>query len=107
MRGQRLSLRGRFPQRIPGVMGPIRVEISDDLMEKHGAWGMANYTDRVITIDADVLEAKDRGWVWKIFWHEVAHFWMEDTGVASGLGKKMKEQICDAYAAARVKEMGG
>lgn len=99
------NLRGRFPNAVRGVLGSIRVEITDDLMEKHGAWGMANYSDRVITIDADVLEGKDRGWVWKIFWHEVAHFWLEDSGVGSGLSKEQKEQICDAYAAARVTEM--
>jgi hypothetical protein len=99
------KLSQKLPKKIQGILGPIRVIIRPDLREQHGALGMANYSDRIIEIDSAELEAKDRQWLWKIFWHEVAHFWLEDSGVGAGFTKDQKEQLCDASAAARVREM--
>jgi hypothetical protein len=99
------KLSQKLPKKVTGLLGPIRVTIQPELQERYGALGMANYTDRVIEVDVDVLKAKDRQWPWKIFWHEVCHFWLEDSGVGAGLTKDQKEQLCDAYAAHRVKEM--
>jgi hypothetical protein len=104
--GQAYKLSQRkLPKRVQGILGPIRVTIKSDLRERTGALGLANYSDRVIEIDADELESKDPQWLWKVFWHEVCHFWLEDSGVGSGFTKDQKEQLCDAYAASRVKEM--
>lgn len=99
------KLSQKLPKKMLGLLGPIIVQIQPDLQERTGAIGMANYTDRILSIDPDVLDAKDKQWPWKVFWHEVGHFWLEDSGVGAGFTKEQKEQLCDAYAASRVKEM--
>ena len=102
----------KLPNVWPGVLGPIKIKLVKDLKDEsdHYLWGWAIFTERVILLEKRMLKM-DPVFLWRTFFHEVGHMWMEDTGrnVSGGadaaMTKAEREAWCEAYATSRVAEM--
>lgn len=44
---------------------------------------------------------------WRVYWHEWAHVLLEDSGLSNGITLELEEALCDAIAAARMRERFG
>ncbi len=66
-------------------------------------WGLWEDHVRTITIDSTAPMAHQ----WKVFYHEVAHAWLADSGLENGLTHEMAEALCDAIGAGRFRERFG
>jgi hypothetical protein len=90
-----------IPTEVLGLIGPIRVEIVDGLVDEKGApvQGLWLTGPRVIQIAKSEHPAND----WWTFYHELTHSWIEDLRIAMPLATE--ERICDGVALARVQEM--
>lgn len=105
------KLPAKLPTVVYGLNGPIKVKLVKDLKspfanEAHeDIWGVAIYPDREIRIEADALGAKDLAFAWRIFYHEVGHFFLEESGLGAAMTRAEKEKFCESYATHRVAEM--
>lgn len=90
-----------LPTTAPSVLGPVAVERVVDLRDSNGVACLGTWTStlRLIRLDASLPLAA----AWHTYWHEWTHVALYDVGVK--LKKAKEEQICDALATARVREM--
>lgn len=86
----------RYPKTIRGLAGPISIRTSDDLLSVKGAFGIAEYGPRQITLDSGLSPVAARS----TLAHELVHFALFDSGSHNGMEKDVEERLCDALASA-------
>lgn len=86
---------GWVPVRL--VKGLTRGNASEELL------GLAEYRPRRISIEAGMTREQQ----WEVFYHELMHMTLYDSGLANLFSTKKKEAICDASALARMRERFG
>ncbi len=87
---------------VPSVLGPVpvvRVAGLRALENGEECMGIWRPQERDVRIEAETTAVG----AWHTFWHEWAHIVFYDAGVR--IEKALEEQICDALATARVREM--
>lgn len=86
---------GWVPVRL--VRGLTRGSANEELL------GLAEYRPRRISIEASMTREQQ----WEVFYHELMHMTLYDSGLANLFSTKKKEAICDAAAIARMRERFG
>ncbi len=86
---------GWVPVRL--VRGLTRGNANEELL------GLAEYRPRRISIEASMTREQQ----WEVFYHELMHMTLYDSGLANLFKTKVKEAVCDAAAVARMRERFG
>lgn len=74
------------------IHGPFLVTDNDAWLDKENAMGVFRTHERVIHIHTNVSDDDRR----RIFFHEMVHLALNDSGVSNILTKKKEEAVCDA-----------
>jgi hypothetical protein len=88
----------RLPSVVEGVAGPIVVRAVANLRAKDGERCLGHWddADRLLQVDADLTgEALER-----VFYHELVHSALDDTGCCALLGARVSEALCDGIGTA-------
>lgn len=90
-----------IPKSIPHILGPIKVEIVDNLRDSKGGevYGLYHPFTRTIQLAGGMEPVVQ----WSTLWHERTHADIADIGVA--INEDQEEAICNAIALCRVHEM--
>jgi hypothetical protein len=94
-----------IPSSVHGVGGLIRVRFATRKVGNPGepAWGSWTPSKRLICIDR---RAEPR-YRWRVYFHEVHHAALDDSGLSELITERMEEALCEAYASARMCERFG
>jgi hypothetical protein len=93
-----------IPATLAGPAGPVRVELSRDVVvDGDSAWGAFYEGERVIRIDTTAATAHQL----RVFYHEATHVALSDAGLEDVIPPAMQEAICNAVATARMAELRG
>lgn len=92
----------RLPRQVMGLGGPIEVVRRRRIIEgKDDCWGLWDRERRRISI----LMAIPMEHQWRVFYHEMTHAMLTDSGLEEFLEDKTHEAICHAIASGRIQEM--
>ena len=94
-----------LPRRMQGVGGPVVVKRRKALLTEDGreAWGLWDAEHRTIWI-APRLPLQMQ---WRVFYHELMHVALSDSGLENVWPADGVEALCDAVASARIVERLG
>lgn len=96
-----------LPTSLDAPGGTVEVVTVDTDGFKHNdgidCWGMYDESTRRITI-CGKIPPRHR---WKVYYHEVAHVAIVDSGLDDLLDDKLHEALCNAFAAQRMRERFG
>ncbi len=95
----------QIPASVQGVGGPIRVRMVKRETGDHGelAWGTWEMATRTIRIERGAKPAQR----WRVFYHELHHSALDDSGLSELITDAMEEAFCQAVASARMVERFG
>ena len=94
-----------LPRRVQCVGGPVVVKRQKGLLteDKCDAWGLWDAEHRTIYITPRLpLEMQ-----WRVFYHELMHVALSDSGLENVLPADGVEALCDAVSSARIVERLG
>lgn len=66
-------------------------------------WGVWDESTRTITIDSTCTPRH----MWKIYYHELMHVTLDDSGLSNGMQDELVEAICDCASVSRMRERFG
>ena len=94
-----------LPRRVQCVGGPVVVRRRKGLLteDKRDAWGLWDAEHRTIWIAPRL----PREMQWRVYYHELAHATLSDSGLENVLLADAVEMLCDAVASARMVERLG
>jgi len=93
-----------LPKEAMAPGGPVTVIRRTPLMERGvEAWGLWEEHTRTITVDSTCTPRH----AWKIYYHELAHVALDDSGLSNGIQDDLVEALCDALSVARMREKFG
>jgi len=94
-----------LPKSVMGLSGAITVEVVDSLKDDDGTpcWGLWSQIGRLVRIE----RSTDKRHEWAVLYHELIHAALDDSGVCNLLSDPHVEALCDAIAAARLRERFG
>ena len=94
-----------LPKLVQQPGGPVTVALGKDLKDDGGSAASGHYANRErhITIDA----TEPRSFQWLIYFHELTHVALIDSGLAQSMNEDLQEVLCDAVATARFREKFG
>lgn len=97
-----------LPREVQGAGGTITVHLvdritADGVDEDHDVLGVF----RAVTRRIEILRALRGDQRWLVFYHELAHAALWDSGAANALPHPAEEIVCDAIATARLRERFG
>ena len=94
-----------IPTLVQAPGGPVTVSLARHLRDDGGTAASGHYAnrDRHITIDTD----EPRSFQWLVYFHELTHVALLDSGLAQSMGEDLQEVLCDAIATARFRERFG
>ena len=95
----------KIPTKMMGAGGPITIKLRNTRVaaEDKEVWGTWDESQRVIELDT-------RGTMfhqWRVFFHELTHAMLADSGLENLFADNLVEAICDANATARMREKFG
>lgn len=95
----------KLPTTVSAPGGEIAVRITPAPLKigTQEVWGAWDEGQRTIEISTDV-PVKQR---WKVFFHELTHVAITDSGLDNMISDELHEAICDAVATQRVRERFG
>lgn len=106
----RPSITDLLPKRFEGLGGLVRVDrplvVSagerrhEDAVQTRGCW---RPLERRVVVGSTL----PRRSAWLIFWHEVGHSWLDDSGVHAFLSDRQQEGVCEAVASGLIRLMEG
>lgn len=94
-----------IPRSVATQLGPVPVVFVDSLVNGEGKQVVGGFhtIKRVIYLRRDLLENPRIAWA--VYYHEVAHIVMYDSGLANMIPPEVQQAIADAFAIQRVAEM--
>lgn len=93
-----------LPKTVNAPGGPITVKRAKKIVSGGvECWGLWEDHTRTITIDTTAPASHQ----WKVLYHEIAHAWLNDSGLENGLSHELVEALCDCIGAARYRERFG
>jgi hypothetical protein len=95
-----------LPKRVMTAAGWVPVRLVKGLtrgVKDEELLGLAEYRPRRISIEKSMPREQQ----WEVFYHELMHMTLYDSGLANLFKTKKKEAICDATANARMRERFG
>lgn len=95
----------RIPKKIMGAGGPITIQFRKPKMQEgipktEDSWATWDDSTRIIEVDSGASAVHQ----WRVFFHEVTHAMLADSGLENIFDDKVVEAICDANATARMRE---
>lgn len=95
----------KLPTTVSAPGGEIAVRITPAPLKigTQEVWGAWDEGQRTIEISTDVPPRS----VWKVFFHELTHVAITDSGLDNMISDELHEAICDAVATQRVRERFG
>lgn len=97
----------KLPSKVMGAGGPVTIKLRNSRMlaedKEREVWGTWDESRREIELDT-------RGSMphqWRVFFHELTHAMLSDSGLENLLTDQVVEAICDANATARMREKFG
>lgn len=99
--------RKRFPPipkevHAPGGLIAVR-KVPQISISGQECWGIWEDHERRISLD----QTASAQHLWKVYFHELTHAWLDDSGISNGISDELNEAICDAIAAGRMRERFG
>lgn len=94
-----------LPKVVHGSGGPITVRQIKAPRDDEGVVTDGIWDPRTRTIDLTV--SRTAHYKWQIFFHEMMHATLDDSGLGNLLPSESQEALCDAVATARLAEMVG
>ena len=93
-----------LPRRVQCVGGSVAVRRRAGLRTgKREAWGLWDAENRTIWVAVQI----PRELQWRVFYHELMHACLSDSGLENVLPEDGVEALCDAVASARMVEQMG
>ena len=93
-----------IPKVIDAPGGRVKVQFVKKIVSGgHECWGLWEDHTRTISLS---IESTPRHH-WKVFFHEWSHVAITDAGLDDILDEKTHEALCNAFAAARMRERFG
>lgn len=94
----------KLPSKIMGAGGMIKIVRQAELTyEGKACWGLWDESTRTITIDSGATPEHAR----RVFYHEVAHAMLADSGIENLFDDNTVEMLCDMIATGRMRERFG
>lgn len=80
-----------IPKIVQGLAGPIRVRWVDDFDTDADMWGLSSFIKREIILRRGMDPVQLR----IVFFHELFHFALYDSGQAQELNRETEERLCN------------
>jgi hypothetical protein len=95
----------KLPTSVEGPGGAITVTVSPAPLKiaEHEVWGYWDEGERAIKV-SDELSPRMR---WKVYFHELTHVAITESGLDELISGEMHEALCEAVAVARMRERFG
>ena len=95
----------KLPRTVQGSGGPIAVRRKRVLKAEDGdaAWGLWDAGARTIWVAYGLTREQQ----WRVYYHELMHATLSDSGLENVFPEQGVETLCDAVATARIQEHRG
>lgn len=99
----------RYPKKLPTMVSAPGGDITVKTVEapvkvgEADAWGFWDEQTRTIGISSEITGRT----LWKVFFHELTHVAITDSGLDELISNEMHEALCEAIAVARMRERFG
>lgn len=94
-----------LPKTVMAPGGPVTVEVCDKLTDEDGAHCLGLWLSRERRIKVERHPQPRQ--MWLVFYHELVHAALDDSGLSNLLTEPQQEALCDALATARMRERFG
>jgi Zn-dependent peptidase ImmA (M78 family) len=93
----------KLPETVQAPGGPVSVTLATSVGDGDDSWGTFEQGTRQIRIDSKA----PRRHQWWTLYHELVHVALNDAGLDEMMTGEAQEALCNAIAAARVRERFG